>query len=140
MIRGQMDSVEAQKKLAKAQSELSMFTVSHNEKTKQVLMSLAASSGETMKNACFHEWVKLIKQLKAEAAIRAEYEDQLNAAEERLTKYKAEQLKNIRGTMSRKAEALVATLSAEVFQIWVEQVEYEKDMRDNADKVAELEG
>mmetsp|Transcript_58378 Transcript_58378/g.126271 ORF Transcript_58378/g.126271 Transcript_58378/m.126271 type:complete len:572 (+) Transcript_58378:53-1768(+) len=139
LMRGQQDALVAQKKLAAAEAQLSQYTVSHKEKAKKVLVTLTAGSASALTSTCFKGWQTLVKQLKAENEIRKEYEDRILEAEKRLITFKAERLKNVRGVMEKKAAQGEGLLLAEVIKIWREDIEYRKDVAENAQKVKELE-
>lgn len=139
LIRGQEDAMQAQKKLASAQAQLAQFTTGQNEKAKKVLMSFASGNTKALVSGCFGAWFQYYKEVKVQGSIRKEYEERLELAEKRLIDYKATQLKNVRGVMEKKAKDYDASLLVDVFKIWKEEIEYQKDLRANAGKVKELE-
>merc|ERR1719221_2077967 len=68
-LRGQEDLMTAKTKLAAAQQELSKFQVNQNEKTRQVLMSLASGSGTVMLHASLCAWAEHTKKMRQENEI-----------------------------------------------------------------------
>jgi len=139
LIRGQEDAVSAQKKLAAAQAQLSLYTGNQNEKAKKVIMNFAAQSSKGLMSSSFNGWASYCRATRVENEIRKDYADRLDLATKRLVDYKATQLKNVRGVMEKKANGLSGDLLAEVWKSWHGEVAESKDNANNATAVAELE-
>jgi len=139
LVRGAEECAVAKKKLEKAHEELSAFQTEANEKVKKVLMTLAGGSGTALLHGCFSEWHKYVKNQKVEIEIFEEYRERIEAAEARLIDAKAEQLKGVRNMIEKKAAGFTANLIAEIFQLWLEDVNNKKFELENAEKIKALE-
>merc|ERR1719203_962109 len=122
LIRGQEDAMSAQKKLAAAQAQLSMYTSGQNEKAKKVIMNFATQSSKGLMASSFKGWSTYCKNNRFEEEIRKEYADRLDAATKRLVDYKADSLKNVRGVMEKKGAARIMELIAEIWKAWHSEV------------------
>lgn len=138
LIRGQEDAMTAQKRLAAAQAQLSMFTAGQSEKAKKVIMNFAAQSDKGLISASFGGWKTFVKQMKFENEIRKEYAERIDEAERRLSEYKESRLGNVRGVMMKKAMANEQGLQMDVFRYWKDEAKEQKWNRENVDKVLEL--
>lgn len=139
LVRGQEDAMQAQKRLAAARAQLTAYNSSQNEKAKKVLMSFTSNSGTALMASSFQGWLAVYKQGKQEAHIRAEYEERIAFARQRLLDYKTTQLSNVRGIMEKKAKDQDGMLVGEAMKLWRDVIEHEKDLAENAGKVSELE-
>lgn len=138
-IRGQEDAMTAQKRLAAAQAQMSMFTANQSEKSKKVIMNFAAQTDKGLVASSFGGWKSHTRQAKFEAEIRKEYADRIEEAEARLAEYKEKRLGNVRGMMVKKAMASQQGLLFEIFRFWKDDSEEAKFMLANADRVQELQ-
>jgi hypothetical protein len=139
LIRGQEDAMQAQKKLTKAQDELTAFLTSQNEKVKKVLVNFLGGNSAAMQATYFKEWNKLVKDIKMEKEIRAEFQVRMDNVQQKLMEYKVSQSAGISKMMQRRAEGKVEELILEVFDAWKQDYKDEKLIRDNAAEAAEIE-
>jgi len=139
LIRGQEDAVAAQKRLAAAQSQLGVFTQQHSDKAKKVVMNFASKSSAGIISTVFSSWKTITKQEKLETTVRQEYAQRLDEAESRLAEYKTVQLDKARGVLTKKALASEADLKAELLKIWKEDTIEQKWVRENKDKLEEMD-
>lgn len=139
VMRGQDDAMQAQKRLAAAQAQLSAYSAGANDKAKKVLMSLSSGNTQAIKTAAFKGWAQYIKQSKEEREICGEYEDRIELANKRLMEFKEKQLSGVRKVMMKKAAEGDALLLQAVIKTFVSVVEEAKWDRENGDKVRALE-
>jgi len=139
LIRGQEDAMAAQKRLAAAQAQLGVFTQHHSEKAKKVVMNFASKSAAGTISTCFGSWKTITKQEKLEALIRKDYADRLDEAEARLGDYKQKQLEKARGLCAKKTMACDLEIKEELLKIWKDSTVESKWVRDNKDKLEEME-
>jgi len=139
LIRGQDDSVSAQKKLAAAQAQLASYTGDQNDKAKKIMMNFANQSSKGLMSSSFKGWSTHVKSMRIENEIHAEYADRLDNATKRLLDFKGGQLKGVRGVMEKKGAALDTALIQELYKLWYGQVLNEKENKANAGAVADLE-
>merc|ERR1719191_1618317 len=81
MLSGADDAMSAKKQLADAQRQLSQYSSSHNDKAKKMMMGVAGNQTKALVVACFTGWAEVKKKLAFENAIRAEYEERIDAAQ-----------------------------------------------------------
>lgn len=140
LIRGQEDALTAQKKLAAAQAQLTMYSAGQNDKAKKVLASMATASASAMRSTCYLSWLGYTRGMRVENAIRKEYEARIEISEKRLYEFRSNQLTGVRKMMERKAVHYLTDLKTEVLRLWHEIAEYDRDLRENQAEVSELEG
>jgi len=139
LLRGQEESLLAKKALEAARAKLAEFTGSHTDKAKKILMSMASGNSQALLVACFHGWRDEWRQLRRENEIRAEYEDQIQAAVKRLNDYREKQLSGVRSVLMRKAADGDAMLVQECFKILHADVEEKKMDKENDGAVRDIE-
>merc|ERR1712232_1156805 len=139
LIRGAEDAMQAQKKLSNAQQQLTTFLASQNEKTKKVLMGFLGNSGSALQAAFFKEWQKIVKDIKMENEIRAEFSQRMEHVQRKILEFKAQRSGGITGLMVKAGGARNMELLGEVFGIWRQDCVDEKDIRDAQSKCAGFE-
>eukprot|EP00927_Polykrikos_kofoidii_P045804 TRINITY_DN3992_c0_g1_i1.p1 TRINITY_DN3992_c0_g1~~TRINITY_DN3992_c0_g1_i1.p1 ORF type:complete len:604 (-),score=123.33 TRINITY_DN3992_c0_g1_i1:499-2310(-) len=139
LIRGQEDALTAQKKLAHAQAQLTMQANTQKDKMKKVLSSMSTANASTQRSSFFFAWQGYTRAVLIENAIRKEYEERIEISQHRLMEFRGTQLKDVRAMMERKAKHYITDLKTEVFCLWRDTAEYDRDMRENQAEVAELE-
>jgi len=139
LIHGQDDAIQAQKRLAAAQAQLTSYQGGANEKAKKVLMGFTAGNSKALQASTFHEWAHYIKTSKEEAGIREEFEGRIEAAENRLIEIKSKQLSNVRNVLMKKAKEGDLGLLQAVIKVFKDVVEEGKWMKENGDKIRALE-
>lgn len=138
LLKGQDDHRQVQRQLASAQLQLSKQMTSHNDKAKKLLLSLAGNNRSALIASSFSSWACLTKALRHEHMIRAEYEDRIHEAVQRLADYQKTQLDNVTGVLMRKAAANDAALVSACFYQMVADVEeakHDAEMRSSVDDV-----
>jgi hypothetical protein len=131
--------VEAQKRLAAAQAQLSQTMGTANEKAKKAMMNFSAGNPKMLMTGMFHAWRDHIKQLKEEKEIREEFEYKIEEAEQRLMNMRMKQLEGARATLGRKAAAGDKELCAAVWKIFQDIVAEARWEKENAEQLAFLE-
>jgi len=139
LIHGQDDAIQAQKRLAAAQSQLTSYQGSSNEKAKKVLMGFTAGNSKALLASSFQGWAHYIKTSREEAGIRTEYEARIDAAENRLIEFKSKQLQNVRNVLKKKAHEGDMGLLQATIKVFKDVVEEGKWMAENGDKIRQME-
>jgi len=139
VMRGQDDAMQAQKRLAAAQAQLSAYSTGANDKAKKVLMSLSSGNAQALLTSTFKGWGTYIKQSKEEREICGEYEDRIELANAKLMEFKDKQLNGVRSMMMKKAAQGDQMLLADIIKVFRSCVEDAKFDRDNGDKIRALE-
>jgi len=139
VMRGQDDAMQAQKRLAAAQAQLSAYSTGANDKAKKVLMSLSSGNATALLTSTFKGWMTYIKQSKEEREICGEYEDRIELANKKLMEFKEKQLSGVRKVMMKKASEGDQMLLVDVIKVFKSVVEDAKFDRDNGDKIRALE-
>jgi len=138
LIRGQEDAMNAQRKLASAQQQLGTFLQAESEKTKGFLMAFVGANTEAIRVSVFKGWSNHAKAMRTENEIRKEFEEQIESSSRKLVQFKAEQSRGVRGMMEKKGESKEHDVKDDAFKLWKEVVEYDRDVRNNAGQVDEL--
>lgn len=131
--------MQAQRKLAAAQAQFVNVTAGQNEKAKKVLMSMMAGSTHAVMAASFNGWSTFTKQMRVEASIRSEYEDQIRTTKQKLLDYKAANLKGVTSAVEKDAESRNALLVTSCFSTWKETAEDRKLDENGKAQLAALE-
>jgi len=139
LIHGQDDAIQAQKRLAAAQAQLTSYQGSSNEKAKKVLMGFTAGNSKALLASSFQGWSHYIKTSKEEAGIREEYEARIDAAENRLIEFKSKQLANVRNVLKKKAHEGDLGLLQATIKVFKDLVEEGKWTAENGDKIRQME-
>lgn len=139
VMRGQDDAMQAQKRLAAAQAQLSAYSTGANDKAKKVLMSLSSGNATALLTSTFKGWMTYIKQSKEEREICGEYEDRIELANAKLMEFKEKQLSGVRKVMMKKAHEGDQMLLVDVIKVFKSCVEDAKFDRENGDKIRALE-
>jgi len=139
VMRGQDDAMQAQKRLAAAQAQLSAYSTGANDKAKKVLMSLSSGNATALLTSTFKGWMTYIKQSKEEREICGEYEDRIELANKKLMEFKEKQLSGVRKVMMKKAQEGDQMLLVDVIKVFKSVVEDAKFDRENGDKIRALE-
>jgi len=139
LVRGQEEAAMAKARLAKAQSQLAVYTTAQNEHIKKVLMTFAGGSATALMHGVFSGWNQYTKKMVQENMIYEEYRERLEFAEKRLFTARSDSLKLIAGVMEKKGAASEEALLAEVFHAWADDYWEAKNAEDQARQVAEME-
>jgi hypothetical protein len=139
VMRGQDDAMQAQKRLAAAQAQLSAYSTGANDKAKKVLMSLSSGNATALLTSTFKGWMTYIKQSKEEREICGEYEDRIELANKKLMEFKEKQLSGVRKVMMKKAQEGDQLLLQDVIKVFKSVVEDAKFDKENGDKIRALE-
>jgi len=140
LLRGQEDAMEAQLLLAQAKAELDHQRGEGKDKSKKVLLGMAAGQDAAKVSTTFSMWSDYVKRMKVENEIRKEYEERIFFAEDRLIDYREKQIANVKSVLMRKAAQGDADLVSLCFETFKEDVAEKKRDAENAHKVKELEG
>jgi len=139
VMRGQDDAMQAQKRLAAAQAQLSAYSTGANDKAKKVLMTLSSGNTTALLTSTFKGWMTYIKQSKEEREICGEYEDRIELANAKLMEFKDKQLSGVRKVMMKKAHEGDQMLLVDVIKVFKSCVEDAKFDRENGDKIRAVE-
>lgn len=139
LLQSQANAMISQKALNQARAELGQSRVSANEKSKSVLLSLAAGADTALRATCFLSWADHVMVLKKEAEIRKEYAEQIEVAEKRLSDYIETQVSIIKNMINKKHGQGFMVLVAECFDAFKREVEDVKFAKENQSAIAELE-
>lgn len=139
VMRGQDDAMQAQKRLAAAQAQLSAYSTGANDKAKKVLMSLSSGNATALLTSTFKGWMTYIKQSKEEREICGEYEDRIELANKKLMEFKEKQLSGVRKVMMKKAQEGDQLLLQDVIKVFKSVVEDAKFDKENGDQIRALE-
>lgn len=139
LIHGQDDAIQAQKRLAAAQAQLTSYQGGANEKAKKVLMGFTTGNAKAMLATYFHEWAHYIKTNREEAGIREEYEVRIQTAENRLVEFKSKQLANVKGVLMKNAKERDMALLQAVVKVLRNSADEAKWMKENGEKIKAME-
>merc|ERR1712232_550505 len=87
---------------AEAKNQLNCHRSDANEKSKKVLMGLAGNSEGALKTMVFMGWKDIIAELKREAEIRKEDQEEIDLAENRLKEYILQQTSIMKNMINKK--------------------------------------
>lgn len=139
LIRGQQDNLTAQKKLALAEAELARQNGEQNAKTAKAVISFANGNDKAFLLMLYQAWQSTTKQLRLEATLKLEYADRLKDLEDNLAKWKGDQCTRTQNVMLKQIQQEQWALLGRVFDIWKKDVEDDKFMKENGDKVKALD-
>lgn len=139
LIRGQQDNITAQKKLAEAEAELARQNGDQNSKAAKAVITFAKGNDKAFILMLMQQWHSTTKQLRLEASLREQYGDRLKDLEDNLAKWKGQQCVRTQNVILKKIQQDQEALKGRVFDIWRKDVEDEKFMKENGDKVRALE-
>jgi hypothetical protein len=139
LLTVQDDAMQAQKQLAAAQAQLGQYAGNHKDKAKKALMGVAGKNDKALMGSSITEWFSYIQRMKKEAEIRKEYEDRIDAAQQKLYDYKMAQKGNASSVLLRQAAAGDSTLVGEVFSVLIKEVTDKKLEAEAEKKLAEIE-
>merc|ERR1711879_101246 len=106
------------KKLAAAQAQLLEFQAGQNEKVKKVLMNFMGGNSGAILALFFKEWKNILKVIKMEAEIRAEFDARREIVQKKLFEFKAAQSAGLQKIMNNKGAAYELALVEDAFGIW----------------------
>jgi len=135
LLQSQANAVISNKALIEAKRELAHNHSSANEKSKKMLMGIAGNSGAALMAMSFHEWKEVIVDMKREAEIRKEYEEEIEAADKRLQDYIATQTAIMKNMINKQHAGGEAGLIGLCFQAFVDEI---KEKNDRIQKEAEM--
>jgi hypothetical protein len=139
LIRGQDDAMHAQRKLRTAQETLLAHQAGQNDKVKKVLMNFLGGNVGAILASFFKEWVNVLKVIRMESEVRAEFQDRLENVQKKLLEFKASQSAGLRNMMNKKGAAYEEALLQEIFSTWSQDVQSEKMERQRVAEHADLE-
>lgn len=110
-----------------------------NEKSKKVLLGLVSGNGQALLMTCFACWSDMVKRIKREAEVRKEYEEEINAAQQALTDFKAKQVENIKGVLMKGSDAAKARAVLACYNALKQELADYKAEQKTKEEAAELE-
>jgi hypothetical protein len=131
---GERDAAE--KELTALEREISLFGGEQNAKSKAVVSGLCAKNDKMLLTNIFANWVGYFKRYEHTKFIHDKYKALLESAQKKILDYKLNQKKSVNGVMNKKLMASNAEYQREVYGIWKEWKEREKEDRELADKIA----
>merc|ERR1740121_2188505 len=139
LLRGQQDNLTAQKKLAEAEAELARQNGEQNSKAAKAVINFAKGNDKALVQMIYQQWQHAAKVLRLEGLLRVEYADRLQDLEDNLAKWKAGQATATQNVMLRQIQQEQHALMGRIYDIWRKDVEEAKFMKENGEKVAEME-
>lgn len=139
LLRGQQDNLSAQKKLALAEGELARQNGEQNAKAAKAVMNFANTNDKAALLMVLQAWRATTVQLRLEASLRVEYADRLQDLEDNLAKWKEGQCSRTQNVILKQIKQEQVALMGRTFDIWRKDIEDDKFMKENGDKVRALE-
>jgi hypothetical protein len=135
LLQSQANAVISNKALAQAKYDLANHHTEANEKSKKFLANIAGNSSAALQAMSFHEWHEYIIQMKREAEIRVEYQEEIDAANQRLQDYIETQTATMKKMINKRSMATQEELVGLCFQSFVDEL---KDKANRIAKEAEM--
>merc|ERR1719262_523447 len=126
LVRSADDAAEAQKELKKLQAQLDDFGGNQNEKSKKVMMGMAANNDKALVAMIFGTWFSFQQKMKSEKDIRDMFEAEIEALDAKLMEYRQTALTNVRNVLMRKAAEGDNALLQQVWKNWSDEVQETK--------------
>jgi len=127
LLQSQANAVISNKALAQAKFDLQSHHSSANEKSKKFLAGIAGNSSAALVSMSFHEWKEYIMQQKLENEIGKEYEEEINAANQRLQDYIATQTETMKKMINKRHAGTQEELIALCFGAFVDELKMKAD-------------
>mmetsp|Transcript_146839 Transcript_146839/g.259521 ORF Transcript_146839/g.259521 Transcript_146839/m.259521 type:complete len:552 (-) Transcript_146839:223-1878(-) len=122
LFRAAEEAEHAMQQLVAIEAQLEDFGAGQKKKSKSMLMNMAEGNDKTLLKTTFSSWNGYYLKIKAENAIRANFEKRLTDAEDAYIQYKAGQISNISGVLLRAAMEENNTLLAGVIKVWSDEI------------------
>lgn len=119
-LRGQEDTLGAQKQLAHARAKLGGFRNAAIEKAKGLMVNFAASSAKGLLTSTFKAWLTRTEDGKLEAKIASEYGTTIGEVNGLTQRYKDIQLNVTRRFMNWRGREIDLDLKGDTFALWSE--------------------
>merc|ERR1719171_852411 len=126
LARSADDAARTMSQLRAIEGQLSSFGGNMNEKSKKVMMGVAANNDKALVGAIFTTWYGYMIKVKSEKDIRDKFEAEIEAAEAKLMEYKQNQMTNVRNVLMRKAAEGDSNLMVQVWKAWADEVQETK--------------
>lgn len=126
LVRSADDAADAQKELKKLQAQIDDFGGSQNDKSKKVMMGVAANNDKALKAVIFGTWFSFQQKMKSEKDIRDMFEAEIEALDAKFMEYRQSALTNVRNVLMRKAAEGDAALMTQVWKSWADEVQETK--------------
>jgi len=139
LLRGQQDSLTAQKRLALAEADLARHNSSQTSKTAKAVMNFANQSDKAFLGMVYQAWQAYTKRQQLEAMCREEYADRLKDLEDNMAKWKTGQCAKSQNMMIKKIQQDQLMLLGRIFDVWRKDTEDAAFMREHGDKLKEME-
>jgi len=139
LLQGQAQAAIATKALNHAKAELGMSRVQANEKSKKVLMAMLAGQDNALVATCFVNWIDMLQMEKKEREIRADYEQEIEAAEGRLKSYIEKQVGIMKNVINKKHGEGFMFLVQQCFDAMKGTVEENKWAQENKEAIKQCE-
>merc|ERR1719217_1297317 len=127
--------MRTQSQLMALQGQLDKFGGTQNEKSKKVMMGVAANNDKALKQCIFTTWLGYQIKMKSEKDIRDKFEAEIEYAEAKLMEYKQNQMNNVRNVLMRKSAEGDGNLMIQVWKAWADEV---KETKNEAGSQAEM--
>merc|ERR1719327_2124240 len=125
-MRSADDAERAQLELRKLQAQLDDFGGSQNDKSKKVMMGVAANNDKALVAMIFGSWYTFQQKMKSEKDIRDMFEAEIENLDAKFMEYRQAALNNVRNVLMRKAAEGDAGLMKQVWKNWTDEVQETK--------------
>jgi len=131
----QLDTEQGKIELEKLNIKLANFGSEQNEKSKAVLLGMAAQSDKALVGTVFKTWWTYKVKQEHEQAIHKKFRKEIDDAQRSLMEYKQAQVRNIREVLMRNSAGSAKLLMTECFRVWAKDVQDEKEERGLKDHI-----
>merc|ERR1719327_1001065 len=125
-MRSADDAERAQLELRKLQAQLDDFGGAQNDKSKKVMMGVAANNDKALLGMIFGAWFTYQQKMKSEKDIRDMFEAEIENLDAKLMEYRQASLNNVRNVLMRKAAEGDNALMIQVWKSWADEVQETK--------------
>jgi len=139
LVRSADDAADAQKDLKKLQAQLDDFGGAANDKSKKVMMGVAANNDKALKAMIFSTWFSWTAKVKSEKDIRDMFEAEIENLDTKLMEYRQAALNNVRNVLMRKAAEGDSALLVQVWKAWTDEVQETKREAGSQGAMADME-
>jgi len=139
LLQSQAQAMVSQKALEQAKAQLGAYRVEANEKSKKVLLGMVSGNASALMSTIFVSWSDMVARLKREAAVRVEYEDEINAAQQALADFKQKQVQSIKGVLMKGTEAAKGRAVLACYNALKKELEDYRFAQQGKEEAAELE-
>jgi len=126
LVRSADDAERAQLELRKLQAQLDDFGGAQNDKSKKVMMGVAANNDKALQAMIFGAWFTHQQKMKSEKDIRDMFEAEIENLDQKLMEYRQAALTNVRNVLMRKAAEGDSALIKQVWKNWTDEVQETK--------------